>query len=59
MNYKWKFEEFWGKGSYPPENIVLPAKDFDALVERLNAPPDPEVMEKIKRVLERKAPWEE
>jgi hypothetical protein len=59
MQYVHKFEEFWGKGSYPPEKIVLPAKDFDALVERLNAPPDPEVMEKIKRVLERKVPWEQ
>jgi len=58
MEYKWEFEKFWGKGSYPPERIVLPQKDFDSLVERLNAPPDPKVMEKIKRVLERKAPWD-
>jgi len=28
-------------------------------VERLNAPPDPEAMKKIARVLSRKAPWEE
>ena len=59
MEYVYKFEEFWGKGSYPPERIVLPQKDFDALVERLNEPPDPEAMEKIRRVLERKAPWDE
>jgi hypothetical protein len=58
MNYKWEFEKFWGKGA-KPERIVLPAKDFDALVERLNQPPDPEVIEKIKRVLTRKAPWDD
>lgn len=59
MEYVYKFEEFWGKGSYPPERIVLSKENFDALVERLNEPPDPEAMEKIRRVLERKAPWDE
>jgi len=58
MNYQWEFEKFWGKGA-KPERIVLPKKDFDALVERLNQPPDPESMEKIRKVLERKAPWDE
>ncbi len=56
MNYQWEFENFWGKGA-KPERIVLPKKDFDALVERLNQPPDPATMERTKRVLERKAPW--
>lgn len=56
MDYVYKFEEFWGKGSYPPEKIVLPQKDFDALVEKLNEPP--QYNEKIARVLSRKAPWE-
>ena len=59
MNYKWEFEKFWGKGSYPPEKIVLPAKDFDALVERLNQPPDPEAQKRFQEILNRKAPWEE
>jgi len=57
MDYVYKFEEFWGKGSYPPEKIVLPQKDFDALVEKLNEPP--QYNEKIARVLQRKAPWDE
>ena len=56
MEYVYKFEEFWGKGSYPPERIVLPQKDYDALVERLNEPPQYD--EKIARVLERIPPWE-
>jgi hypothetical protein len=59
MEYVHKFEEYWGKGSWPPERIVLPAKDFDALVERLNEPPDPEVQERFREILNRKAPWDD
>lgn len=59
MNYRWAFEEYWGKGSYPPERIVLPQKDFDALVERLDSPPDPEAVESIRKILNRKAPWDD
>jgi hypothetical protein len=55
MNYKWEFEKFWGKGA-KPERIVLSKKDFDALVEKLNEPP--QYNEKIARVLQRKAPWD-
>jgi hypothetical protein len=58
MNYVHKFEEFWGKGSYPPEQIVLPAEDFDALVKRLELPSE-ETMESVRRLMNRKAPWNE
>ena len=54
MNYQWEFEKFWGKGA-KPERIVLPAKDFDALVERLNEPP--QYNENLAKLLQRKAPW--
>jgi len=57
MEYVNEFEKFWGKGSYPPERIVLPKEDFDALVEKLNEPP--KFDEKVARVLMKKAPWEE
>jgi hypothetical protein len=57
MEYVHKFEEFWGKGSYPPEKIILPKKSFDALVEKLNEPP--QYNEKIARVLSKKPPWNE
>jgi len=56
MEYKYKFEEFWGKGA-KPETIVLPAKDFDALVERLNEPP--QYNENLAKLLQRKAPWDD
>ena len=56
MNYKWEIEKFWGKGA-KPERIVLPAKDFDALVERLNEPP--QYNENLAKLLQRKAPWDD
>ena len=58
MEYVYKFEEFWGKGSYPPERIFLKEGDFDALVERLSLPSE-DTMESIKRLVNRKAPWDE
>ena len=59
MNYKWAFETYWGKGSYPPEPIVLSQRDFDYLTERLNQPPDPKVMERFREIMNRKAPWDD
>ena len=47
MEYKWSFEEFGGKGSYPP------AEGFDALVERLELPSEGTV-ESIKRLMKRR-----
>ena len=58
MEQKYEFEKFWGKGA-EPERIVLPAEDFDALVDRLNEPPDPKVTERFREILNRKAPWDD
>ena len=57
INYKWEFEKFWGKGSYPPEKTIISKEAYDKLVEKLNEPP--QYNEKIARVLQRKAPWDE
>ena len=57
MNYKWEFEKYWGKGSHPPEKIILSKENFDALVDKLNE--HPQYNEKIARVLQRKALWDE
>lgn len=57
MNYKWAFETYWGKGSYPPGKILLSKEDFDSLVQKLNQPP--QFNEKIARLLQRKAPWDD
>ena len=58
MEYKWVFEDFWGKGSYPIPTITLPAEDFDALVERLELPSE-ETIESVKRLMKRPLPWSE
>ena len=58
MEYKWVFEDFWGKGSYPIPTITLPAEDFDALVKRLELPSE-ETMESVKRLMNRPLPWSE
>jgi PHD/YefM family antitoxin component YafN of YafNO toxin-antitoxin module len=44
--------------SYPPETITLSQSDFDALTERLNEKPDPEALESIRKLLDRRAPWD-
>ena len=58
MNYKYEFEKFWGKGA-KVETMYVSAEDYDALVERLNQPPDPEVQKRFREILNRKAPWED
>ena len=55
--YKWEFEKFWGKNA-KPETILLSPEDYDALVERINEPPDPEALESIRKLLDRRAPWD-
>ena len=57
MEYNWEFEKFWGKGA-KAETIVLPKEDFDALVERLELPSEA-TMESVRRLMNRKAPWDE
>jgi hypothetical protein len=58
INYKWEFEKFWGKGA-KAERILLSAEDYDTLVERLNEPPNPKVVERFREIMNRKAPWDE
>jgi len=41
-----------------PEKIYLSQRDYDALVERINNP-DPEQIESLRKLMSRKAPWDE
>ena len=41
------------------ETIYLPQEDYDHLVQRLNQPSDPQTITSLKKLLERKAPWDE
>ena len=56
MEYKYEFEKFWGKGA-KVETMYVSAEDYDALVERLNEPP--QYNENLAKLLQRKAPWDE
>ena len=58
MNYQWEFEAYWGKGA-KAEKIILSPEDYDALVDRLNEPPDPKVMERFREILNRRSPWDD
>jgi|LakMenEpi03Aug12_release.lakeMendotaPanAssembly.Ray.scaffolds.fasta_scaffold131236_2 hypothetical protein len=40
------------------ETIYVSQQDYDALVRRINEPPDPETVEKLKKFMNRKSPWE-
>jgi hypothetical protein len=54
--YKYQFEKVWGKNA-KIETIVLSQRDFDALQERLNEPPDPKVIERFREILNRPSFW--
>jgi hypothetical protein len=42
-----------------PERIIVSAEAYDELVRRINEPPDPAVVERIKELMNRKAPWDD
>ena len=56
INYKWEFEKFWGKGA-KVETMYVSADDYDALVEKLNEPP--QYNENLAKLFQRKAPWDD
>ena len=58
INYKWEFENYWGRGA-KPETIILSAEDFYALQKRLAEPPDPEAVKRITEILRKPAPWDD
>ncbi len=59
MDYVYNFEKFWGKGTYPPECIIVSEEAYDELIRRIHEPPDPEAQERFRKILNRKAPWDE
>ena len=44
---------------YRVNKTILPPQDYDELVKRLNQPPDPAAVERLKELMSKKAPWEE
>ena len=57
MNYKWEFEKFWGKGA-KPQTMYVSQEAYDTLIEKINNP-DPEQIESLKKLMNRKSPWNE
>jgi hypothetical protein len=41
-----------------PEKIYLSQRDYDTLVEKINNP-DPEQIESLRKLMNRKSPWDE
>ena len=41
----------------PPTTYLSP-ENFDALVEKLNQPPDPESVKRLREILNKPAPWD-
>jgi hypothetical protein len=44
--------------SQEPEKIIVSVEDYDELVRLINEPPNPAVGERMKELLNRKAPWD-
>ena len=57
INYKWEFEKFWGKGAQP-QTMYVSQEAYDTLIEKINNP-DPEQIESLKKLMNRKSPWNE
>ena len=60
-DYKsWRYERLCMKHlGMKPTKMYLSQRDYDELVRRINEPPDPKTIEKLKQLLERRAPWDE
>jgi hypothetical protein len=60
--YRWKDYQYERKCikyfGAKPEKIYLSQRDYDALVEKINNP-DPEQIESLRKLLNRRAPWDE
>jgi len=60
-DYKsWRYErrclKYFGA---KPETIYISKEAYNELVRRINEPPDPKSIEKLKQLLERRTPWGE
>ncbi len=60
--YKWKNYQYERKCikyfGAKPEKIYLSQRDYDALIEKINNP-DPEQIESLRKLMNRKSPWNE
>jgi hypothetical protein len=56
---EWRFERKCLKHlGIKPEKVYVSKETYDFLIEKINNP-DPEQIESLKRILNRRAPWDE
>jgi hypothetical protein len=51
-------EEIWKTMWENAEKIYVSKEAYDRLVEMINRPPTPEQIESIRKLMQRKAPWD-
>jgi hypothetical protein len=60
--YRWKEYQYERKCikhlGMKPQTMYVSKEAYDELVRRINEPPDPEQVEKLRKLLNRKAPWD-
>ena len=42
-----------------PEKVYVSQETYDELMRRINEPPDPKVVERVRELMNRKAPWDD
>jgi hypothetical protein len=57
---EWRFERKCIKYlGMKPQKMYVSQETYDALVDRLNEPPDQEVQKRFREILNRRSPWNE
>ena len=57
---EWRFERKCIKHlGMKPTKMYVTKEQYDALIERINAPPDPKVVERFREIMNRRAPWDD
>jgi len=56
---QWRYErkciKYFGA---KPEKVYVSKEAYDELVRRINEPPDPAVVKRIKEIMQKPAPWD-
>ena len=42
-----------------PEKVYVSQETYDELVRRINEPPDPKVVERVRELMQKPAPWDD
>ncbi len=57
---EWRYERKCIKHlGMKPQKMYVSKEAYDALVEAINKPPDPEAQKRFRELLNRKAPWDD